>query len=173
MIYVSEKREKNLIIGLGNSVLTDDAVGLMLVSELQKKPEFKNPGNLEFKFNHSGGLDLLDDITGFSRVLIIDSLEATHLDVGSVHFFELADLNALKVPRFISTHGVSLPTLWELGLTLGYAMPEFCLLAGVVTLDCRSYGEFLSRELQKKFPAILNEVMESAGMFLSDSVILN
>jgi len=62
-----------LVLGLGNSLMTDDAVGVRVVEQLQQRYTFSE----EVCVLDGGtlGLDLLPRLEGIDRLLIIDALE--------------------------------------------------------------------------------------------------
>ena len=59
-----------LILGIGNLILTDDGVGIKIAQRLkEERPE------LEVVETGEAGLTLLDLITGYDRLIIIDSIK--------------------------------------------------------------------------------------------------
>jgi hydrogenase maturation protease len=61
---------KTVILGLGNPILTDDAVGIKIAQKLQEE----NP-KLEVIETSEAGIALLDLITGYDKLIIIDSIK--------------------------------------------------------------------------------------------------
>lgn len=60
---------KTVILGLGNPILTDDAIGIRIAQKLkEKKPK------LEVIETSEAGMALLDLITGYDKFIIIDSM---------------------------------------------------------------------------------------------------
>ncbi|MGA8858268.1 MAG: hydrogenase maturation protease [Candidatus Bathyarchaeia archaeon] len=64
-----------LLVGLGNPIMGDDAVGIHVVRML--KDRNRGRADLEFKELSLGGLGLVEEILGYERVFIIDSVAST------------------------------------------------------------------------------------------------
>jgi hydrogenase maturation protease len=62
-----------LVIGLGNAVMTDDALGPRVVEALQARFDF--PSEVSVLDGGTLGLDLLPRLEGVGRLLIVDALE--------------------------------------------------------------------------------------------------
>jgi hydrogenase maturation protease len=80
-----------LVIGMGNLLLGDDAVGPLAVRELSRRLVEYSPV-IRFIENYTCGLDLLVEISGYNRVLIIDSLESDKENPGKCIEFSLDEL---------------------------------------------------------------------------------
>jgi hydrogenase maturation protease len=65
------KQKRLLVIGLGNDILTDDGIGVRLIKDLTGM--FENP-LIEFKTACCGGLELMELILGFDRIILIDAI---------------------------------------------------------------------------------------------------
>jgi hydrogenase maturation protease len=147
----------NLVIGVGNPILADDAVGPLAVENLQKLFK-KRSKNIDFKINYSGGFDLLLEMIGYRRVLVIDSIQYRDDKPGSFIFLTLNDLRELKFGSFLNTHGLDFASLWDLGKKLNLEMPSECLLCGIAAKDCEKFSENLSQEVQARFPEIISNL---------------
>ena len=147
------------IIGIGNPLLTDDALGLMVVNSIQKTMTSEYaPGTscfIQFKENYSGGMDLLDEMIGYKRVVIIDSLETDEYEPGTCLCFNLDNLDNFTPA---TSHGLTLQGLWEIGEKLDLSLPEECLIIGIVAFDCHSFKENLSNPLRILFNSITEDV---------------
>ena len=74
-----------LLIGLGNPIMGDDAVGIHVVRMLRKK--FSSRSDLEFKELSVGGLRLVEEILGYKSVFIADSIESDSSKIGQIREF--------------------------------------------------------------------------------------
>ncbi len=61
-----------MLVGLGNPIMGDDAVGIYVVRMLRDKNQGR--ADLEFKELSVGGLGLVEEILGYECVFIIDSV---------------------------------------------------------------------------------------------------
>jgi hydrogenase maturation protease len=62
-----------LVLGLGNLVMTDDALGSRTIQELQKRYRFPEP--VALLDGGTLGLDLLPRLEGIEKLLVIDALQ--------------------------------------------------------------------------------------------------
>ena len=63
-----------LILGMGNPILSDDAVGLRLAAELRGRLRDR-PDLVRVEDCMVGGLSLLDLLAGFDRLIVLDSIK--------------------------------------------------------------------------------------------------
>lgn len=61
-----------LVIGLGNPIMGDDGVGIYAVRLLRGNPQLQR--GVEFKELSLGGLRLVEELLGYEKVFIIDSV---------------------------------------------------------------------------------------------------
>jgi hydrogenase maturation protease len=144
---------KLLVLGLGNDILTDDAVGLHVVHELQR--ELAGHPSIDFRETTEMGLALLDFITGYRVVVIVDSIQTGKASPGFLHELDAAALTQLtgRTPHFV---GVS-ETL-ALGRQLGLAMPDQVRIFAIEVEDPFTLGTALTPTLQAALPAIVARI---------------
>jgi len=73
---------KTLILGLGNSVRADDGVGLYVARSLQEKI---NSPDIIISESPGAGLDILELLTGYDRVILIDAIQTVGGQAGQVY----------------------------------------------------------------------------------------
>ena len=139
-----------LLLGLGNDILTDDAVGLHVVHELQR--ELAGHPAIDFRETTEMGLALLDFITGYRTVAIMDSIQTGNAAPGFLHELDATALTQLtgRTPHFV---GVS-ETL-ALGKQLGLTMPEQVRVFAIEVEDPFTLGTALTPALQAALPGIV------------------
>lgn len=145
---------KTLILGLGNTLLRDDGVGIRVAQELKKLL----PPADGFSVMESSlwGLALIDLILGYDRVIILDAVKTGEYPVGDVHEIKLEKLRGL--PKAPSPHYVGLPTLLKLGQELKLDMPSQIRVLGIEVADPYSFGEDFTPELKEVFPRIVSQI---------------
>jgi hydrogenase maturation protease len=128
---------KTLIVGIGNDLLSDDAVGILAVRALRARV---GPAVDVIECN-STGLALLDVLVGYDRVVIIDSIHSGRHAPGTVREMALEDLR--RIPG-TSPHYAGLPEVISIGRRLGLAMPRDLLIYAVEIPECLIIGGGLS-----------------------------
>lgn len=146
-----------LILGVGNTILSDDAVGPLLVRRLRRLMGRRGRG-IDFRENHSAGIDLLHEISGYDRVLIVDSLPAGEHAPGSCRFLRHEDIGGGIRRGSVFAHGLDLPALIELGRMLGFPLPDQIRICAVAVSDTRTFGELPTPPVLEAFPRILEEL---------------
>jgi hydrogenase maturation protease len=142
-----------LLLGLGNDILTDDAVGLHVVRQL--RPMLVGRASIDIRETTEMGLALLDFITGYRAVVIVDSIQTGKAPPGFLHELDASALNQLtgRTPHFV---GVS-ETL-ALGRQLGLAMPEQVKIFAIEVEDPFTLGTDMTPALQSALPGIIERI---------------
>ena len=150
-----------LLLGLGNDILTDDAVGLHVVHELQR--ELGDRPAIDIRETTEMGLALLDYIVGYRAVVIVDSIQTGKAAPGVLHELDAAALTQLtgRTPHFL---GVS-ETL-ALGRQLGLAMPEQVSIFAIEVADPFTLGTSLTPALQTALPGVVARVRAAVQSLL-------
>ncbi|KAA3609458.1 MAG: peptidase M52 [Planctomycetota bacterium] len=108
---------KILILGLGNPLLGDDAVGLEVVRRLRER--LPSDPEIVLEENYNGGLELMECMEGFDRVVLIDAA-VTGASPGTISSFPLHDC---PIRRGVYSHGMDLATALAVGRAAGAHLP--------------------------------------------------
>jgi hydrogenase maturation protease len=120
------------ILCLGNSLLADDAFGLVVAARLrQRRPD------LQVCESSTSGFDLLDCALGARRLLVIDTVQSGVLAPGTVSIFREGDVRTAPGD---SPHYVGLFEALRLGKALKLAVPEEVVIIAVEPADCLTVG---------------------------------
>jgi hydrogenase maturation protease len=144
---------KVLLLGLGNDLLTDDAIGLQVTRQLQA-PFAEHPA-VHVRETTEMGLALLDFLTGYRAVLIVDSIQTGQAAPGFIHELEAASLKTLtgRTPHFLGV-GETL----ALGRLLELPMPAEVRILAIEVEDPFTLGTQLTPTLQTALPVIVERV---------------
>jgi len=146
---------KILILGLGNDILSDDAIGPKLVYRLEE--EIKKPG-LEFQTSALGGLEIVEIIRDFEKVIIIDAIKTTDGEAGTVYHFTPEDFTeTLHASNF---HDVSFLTALKLAEKMEITTPSSVDIFAIEILEDLEFSDEFSPLIQSKYDAIYEEVKQ-------------
>lgn len=106
-----------LVLGLGNPVLSDDAVGLRVVQWLL--PRLRDRPGVHLAEDVWGGLRLMEHMVGYQRAILIDAL-VSGAPPGTVTIL-MSDL--IPTRRSVSVHDLNLTSALALGRRLGLDLP--------------------------------------------------
>ena len=145
---------KTLILGMGNPILSDDGVGGHVARALEGR--FKNT---DVRTIALIGLGLLDVITDYDRIFVIDAVQDRRYPPGTVVKLAAAE-GALHL---FSSHGMHFFQMLQLGKDVGMAIPEVAGIYGVaIDFDC-PFGENLSPLLAQLQDGIVRQIAEHVG----------
>lgn len=150
-----------LVLGMGNPILSDDGVGLLVADRLREGPL---PDSVEVVQSEVGGLRLLELVRGFTRVIIIDALRSpaeSGRHPGEVYRYEAKDFKGGH--RYGSAHSIGLDTALEIGHRLGYDMPEEVTVFAIEAEDVETFGEELSPPVAAAAERVFALVREEVG----------
>jgi len=142
-----------LVLGLGNDILTDDAVGLLVVRQLGE--EFADDPRVEVRETQEMGLALLDYLTGYREAILVDAIQTGKASPGTLH--EL-DSDGLRLLAGGTPHFLGVGETLALGRQLGLAMPERVRIFAIEVTDAQTLGTRLSPAIQQALPAILDRI---------------
>ena len=147
---------KTLILGLGNPILTDDGVGIHVVRAAAAHAQ---QADLVFAEASVGGLRLLDTLTGYERVILVDAIQTPDGKPGKIHLLHPNDLRASLHSG--STHDLSLPGALALGRQLGLALPtdEALTIVAVEVEDVLTFGESCTPAVAAAIPWVVEMVL--------------
>ncbi|MCP9442820.1 MAG: hydrogenase maturation protease [Nitrospira sp.] len=142
------------VIGFGNELRGDDAVGLVIARRLRDLV----PDRAEVIELEGGGVELLDAMVGVRMVVIVDAVRSGQLP-GTIHRVD-ASVDPIG-PAFLpqSSHAVGVVEAIELAKALG-VLPATVILYGV-EIASTEYGQPLSQPITQ----VLEEVI---GLILRD-----
>jgi hydrogenase maturation protease len=151
---VNEKT-KTLILGMGNSLLSDDGVGIYVAAELRNK--LKEP---EITVMETGvaGLSLLDLLVGYDRAIIIDAIQTTDGKAGQIYRLGPEAFDATR--RTATSHGIDFTTALEFGKKLNLPLPQEIVILAIEASDVSTFSEECTPEVKKAIPTCVEMVLK-------------
>ncbi len=144
---------KVLVLGVGNPILSDDGVGIHVAREFKKR----RLAGVDVEELAASGLELLDVVRGYDKVVIIDAIQTTKGKPGELHILEEKDFE--KSIHGSSPHGINIATALALGRKLvPNEMPKEVVFFAVEAEDVVNVSEKLTPKVAKALPRILEQV---------------
>ena len=142
-----------LVVGVGNSIMMDDGIGVHVVRELEKK---NLPESVEVFDGGTLGIDLMPFIEGREKLIFIDSVKGGNA-AGTLYKFHPDDLNYESAPK-TSVHQIGLIESLQIISLIGKT-PGRIIIFGVEphTID---WGEELTPALNSVMPKLLKHVLD-------------
>ncbi|MCU0504380.1 MAG: hydrogenase maturation protease [Chloroflexi bacterium] len=138
-------RRPVLVLGLGNPLLGDDAVGWRVVEELER--QLASPGAppeadgtaVETDMLAVGGIGLMERLAGAPRAILVDAIETGDDPPGTVGCRRLSEIPIRAATHLDGTHDMPLPVALAAGRALGAEIPAEIL---VVSIEARRTDVF-------------------------------
>ncbi len=148
------REDKVLFFGLGNPILSDDAVGIRAV-ELMREKVGEIDGYV-FQTGSIGGFRIVDVMSGFKKVVFVDAIQG---DTPG-KFYRLPMSTLSKSFHLTSPHTVNLYTAIELGRKMGAVMPDEVRVYVMEVLNCMCFGEGLSKPVARNLEPFVDFIIK-------------
>jgi hydrogenase maturation protease len=148
------KAARSLIVGLGNPILTDDAVGptvARLVHEQLNDPAF------DLCEACVGGIDLVELLVGYDRAVIIDAITTRDGRVGDCYRVDLDQTHPSR--RTGLFHEIGLVEGLEFGRRVGMKLPDTLHVYAVEVLDALTFGSEMTPQVLRAIPSVVEQIL--------------
>lgn len=156
---------KTLLLGMGNPILRDDAVGVRLAADIGQRLG-KVPGLDVVAGCSAGGLELLPVIQGYARLIVFDSIRTRGGTPGTWYRFTAADLQ--ETMNLTNVHDTNFATALELGRRLGQDVPaaDMSHIFAVEILDNMTFDDRMTPVLEQAYPEYANAIFAEVDTLL-------
>ncbi|UCG90391.1 MAG: hydrogenase maturation protease [Candidatus Heimdallarchaeota archaeon] len=150
------------MLGIGNELAGDDIIGIKAVREVEKI----GPSDIDYKQISTGGLQLLETILGYDKVLIVDSIETNS---PNKRIIVLKPDDFSKATFLASPHDINFPTALEIGRkSLPELMPKVIRIIGIEIPVQENITDQISEETLAKIPVLKEMILEEINHFLTE-----
>ena len=151
-------KTKTLILGLGNSLLCDDGVGIYIAAELKNRI---NRPEITVMETGVAGLSLLDLLVGHDKAIIIDAIQTTDGKAGQIYRLDPKAFDTAL--HTASAHGIDFPTALEFGRKLGLHLPQQIVIFAVEASDVNTFNEECTPEVRQAIPVCVEMVLREVN----------
>lgn len=145
---------KTIVLGIGNPILRDDGVGIRVVEKL--KSQFHDE-HVTMDVAYTGGMNLLDLVRGFDKVILVDAIIMERARTGEVKRLLLPEAPAVHSSN---PHDISFSEALLLARKLGeHRLPKEVIVIGIVVKETRQFGEQLSNEVSSAIPGAISLIL--------------
>jgi len=142
---------KTLVLGLGNDLLGDDAVGVLAVRAVRRKP----PPDADLCETALHGLALMDFFIGYDRAIIVDAIITGQHPVGTILTIRPEDFTPVAGP---SPHYTGLPEMIALARAMNVPFPKEITILAVEILNPTIIGSGPSAAVLAALPDITDRI---------------
>lgn len=146
-------KKRILLLGLGNDIMGDDAVGLVAARELRQRVG----DEIDVVEAPVAGFTLLDLFRSYDRVLVVDSVCTGESEAGSIREFSPEDF---QQQVSYSPHYVGLYDVLELAKKLEIPLPSEVRVIAIEVSDPYILREGLSLEITAQVPRLIDTIVQ-------------
>jgi hydrogenase maturation protease len=151
---------RTLVLGLGNDIAGDDAVGVLVARAVREDVA----GAADVVESSASGMALLEILAGYDRAVVVDSIRTGRHLPGTVTELALTEVGAVVAP---SLHHTGLPELAVVAERLGLGFPAETRVLAVEVLDPYTLGAPLSEPVAGAIGDVARRVREEVERWAS------
>lgn len=142
-----------LILGFGSEILSDESIVPRIFQQLKNEIS-----EVEYSLYLTLSLDLLNDINGYSKIIVIDTVKTRQGSPGYVQCYSLR--NYQPTLHLENIHDISFPDMAELGKLLDYSIPEDISIIAIEIVDHETITNELSPLISLAYTSIYSKVLQ-------------
>lgn len=143
-----------LVLGVGNPLMGDDALGSLVVRALQARDDV--PPHVAVMDGGTDGVGLVPVFEPYRRLIVVDAVLMGE-PPGTLRRFRWQDVRASGTDRALSLHQSSLTDALVLAEALG-SLPHEVVIYGVQPHNTQ-WDQPLSTEVERVLPTLINALM--------------
>lgn len=156
---------KTLVLGIGNTLLSDEGVGIHMLAYLQR--HFPELAGMDYLDGGTLSFTLAPYIEDTDRLIVIDAAEL-HAQPGTVQVFEGVEMDRFAGRTKRSVHEVSLGDLLAIAHLTG-AVPENRALVAIQPHDV-DWGNNLSNPVKQALPLAARHFIDLVHTWIPEDV---
>jgi len=151
---------RTLVLGIGNSILGDDGVGVRVAQAVASKIKDDSIDVMDVNVD---GLNLFDFILGYDRLVVIDAIVTEDGEIGEIYRLKPEQICSPSGSA-ISPHHYTLASTIEIGNRLfPREIPQDVVVFAINTEDASLITEEMSPKVREAVPKAVNLVLEEVG----------
>lgn len=147
--------EHTLILGVGNPLYGDDAVGVWAAQELQKRPDL--PPHVTVVDGGTEGIGLIPLIASYARLILVDAVPMGE-PPGTIRRFTWEEVRLIGHEHALSLHQSDLTEALMLAEALD-CLPQTLVIYGVQPHNIE-WDQPLSSEVQHALPVLVTTLID-------------
>lgn len=147
-----------LVLGVGNTLLKDEGVGVLVARRLQ---EMNLPENVEVLEGGVLGFDLLDHMEEREKIVVIDAVDGGDAP-GTVYRLTRKEIDEGNTTCMTSLHEVDLPHVFSTADMMGVEIEPMILIGIQPKVIDMGYDE-LTPEVEAAIPEAIELVLKEIG----------
>ena len=159
-----DKKNKILVLGVGNTILSDEGLGVHLTRRLQ---DCRFPPNVEIQDGGTLGLELLDYMDEVAKLIIVDCVKAGE-EPGTIYRFEPDKVDVIPKRYKISFHDLGIYDFLRIATVMETLPPTVIYGMEPQKID---WGEELTPPVEAKMQKLKELVIEEINTSLAQLTV--
>ncbi|MCX7048109.1 MAG: hydrogenase maturation protease [Candidatus Sumerlaeota bacterium] len=150
----------NAIVGLGNPILTDDAVGLAVARAVYEeivRCHGEDQRFAELIEAAVGGFDLIERLVGYEKAVVIDAIQTAGGRAGDYYLIDLESASLAKPPAI--RHRMGLLEGLDLARKLAMDIPKTLHIYAVEAADVLTFSSQMTEQVQAAVPRVARAIL--------------
>jgi hydrogenase maturation protease len=147
---------KTLVLGMGNTLLSDDGIGIIIKRYLEHR--FNDEPDIDFVETSWGGFRIIDIISGYDYAVVVDSIKSGNKPQGYIYHLTADDF--LPTLRLTSCHDINFATALKLAESLNAKVPADIDIFAVEVENNYTISEQISPSLWKSIVKCSEEIIK-------------
>ena len=144
-------------MGIGNTIRGDDGIGIYIAEEIKKKLVNKK-NNVTVMSSETAGLNLLDLIVGYSKLIIVDSIQvSSNNELGHIFKLEVNQINSSN--GHFNSHDIDLSKLFKIGKKFKIKLPKKIKIYGIGISSVKGFKQRCNPRLGKMIPDLAQGII--------------
>ena len=158
---------RTIALGTGNPILCDDAVGIRLARDFRERLPDRTAIDIVEECS-VGGLNLLDLVSGYDRLIVFDSIKTAGGSPGA--WYSMTGESFKETMNLSNVHDANFTTALELGRRMGAHLPSPAdiHIFAVEILDNTTFSETMTAELESAYPEYSRAIIRQALRLLDE-----
>jgi hydrogenase maturation protease len=146
---------RTLVLGLGNDLAGDDAVGIVVARAI--RDELADDPRVDVVESSASGMALLEHFDGYERAVVVDAILTGRRAPGAIVERGMEETGRVVAP---SAHQAGLPELAAVASRLGLGFPSRTRVLAVEVADPYTLGAPMGEAVAAAVPELVRRVRE-------------
>ena len=143
---------RTLVLGLGNELAGDDAVGIVAARRLRERLD----GDADVVESSASGMALIEVLSGYDRAIIVDAIRSGRQPAGTIVRMDLSEVGDVVAP---SLHQAGLPELAAVAERSSIAFPSETTVLAVEVEDPFTLGAPMTPAVEAAVGELVDRVV--------------
>lgn len=149
---------KTLVLGLGNEIIADDAIGILAARELKNRLD----ETIDVIESSVAGMALMEIMMDYDQAILIDAIVTGNHQPGTILEMKPEDLGQVIAP---SAHYAGIPEVIALANQMQIHFPNEIVIFAIEVKDALTIGGALSDEVKNTLPELCTKVEEQIQLW--------